>query len=74
MLGNEIAGDLASALNRFDAEGLTEALNRHTETMQNLTSAINRLVSSLPSKPADEPEQVPVPELKKKPNPFAAQR
>ena len=67
MLGNEIADDLARALNRFDAEQLAEALNRHTVAMQNLTTSIDRLVRSLPVRSEED-------ELEKKPNPSGAQR
>lgn len=67
MLGNEVAECLTSALNRFDAEKLTEALDRHTAAMESLTACIDLLIRSLPARPEEaEPE--------KKPNPFAVQR
>lgn len=65
MLGNETAKDLTDALNGFKADRLIEALNRHTAAMQNLTTAVNRLIRALPAQPAgEEPDPIPVPEWK----------
>lgn len=43
-LASEAAEDLAAALDRFDAEKLTEALDRNTEASKALTESIDRLV------------------------------